>query len=394
MPFSFKKRLAGSSEAPKEVSIYEFFSVFQEFQCRRLALEVCINMIANAVGKCEFKTFFRGKEVRGAEYYLWNVEPNINQSSSEFLHKLICRLYLDNEALVIATEQTSCAEMLAVADSFVPGPQHPEKENVYSDITVGDFTYAKTFAESEVIHIRLNERSVTRALNALYDCFERLAASAIKAYTWGSGIHLKAKINQIAEGDDGYAANFKKLLDETIRPWVEQDNGVLPEFENYSYDAMYQSRQAPDSKDVRSLFADIFSFTARCLHIPPVLIMGDVADTQDAVQRWLTTCIDPLCYNLEENINRKRYGYLDWREGSYLQIDTTNIQHFDLFVNAANVEKLIGSGCFSINRVLEAAGMPKINQPWADQHWLTLNIGAVEAAAKAAENLEKGGSNG
>ena len=63
-------------------------AIAAEVAVRELALSVCINMIAGAVGRCEFQTFREGKPVREREYYLWNVEPNINQNSSAFLHEL------------------------------------------------------------------------------------------------------------------------------------------------------------------------------------------------------------------------------------------------------------------------------------------------------------------
>lgn len=72
-------------------------------------------MIGNAVGKCDFKTYKEGKEFKGAEAYLWNIEPNINQNSTMFINKLITKLYLHNEALVIATKGLDGTERLAIA---------------------------------------------------------------------------------------------------------------------------------------------------------------------------------------------------------------------------------------------------------------------------------------
>ena len=105
--------------------------------------------------------------------------------------------------------------------------------------------------------------------------------------------------------------------------------------------------------------------------------------------RWLTTCIDPLCDQLSEEINRKRYGFSEWKDGTYLQIDTSAILHFDLFGNAANIEKLIGSAAFCVNDVLDAAGMPKINEPWANQHFVTKNFETLDGAMRRIDG--KGG---
>ena len=108
--------------------------------------------------------------------------------------------------------------------------------------------------------------------------------------------------------------------------------------------------------------------------------------------RWLTTCIDPLCDQLQEEITRKRYGFENWRKGNFLQIDTSSIVHFDMFANATNIEKLIGSGAYSIDDVREAAGMQPINEDWSTKHFLTLNISTIEKAAQAAEgNTTEGG---
>ena len=85
----------------KEVSCQELFEAAQEYQVRELSFWVCVNMVANALSRCEFKTFQNSKETYGQEHYLWNIEPNINQNSTAFLHKLVARLFQDNEVLII-----------------------------------------------------------------------------------------------------------------------------------------------------------------------------------------------------------------------------------------------------------------------------------------------------
>ena len=71
-----------------------------EYQIRELCFWTCVNFIANAIGRCELKTYVDGAENRGREYYLWNIEPNTNQSSSAFWHKAIAKLFEENEALI------------------------------------------------------------------------------------------------------------------------------------------------------------------------------------------------------------------------------------------------------------------------------------------------------
>ena len=72
-----------------------------------------------------------------------------------------------------------------------------------------------------------------------------------------------------------------------------------------------------------------------------MLVNGKIEGTQDANTRFLTNCIDPLCDQIQEEITRKRYGYNAWKAGDYVRMDSASILHFDMFANAANVEKLV-----------------------------------------------------
>ena len=136
------------------------------------------------------------------------------------------------------------------------------------------------------------------------------------------------------------------------------------------------------------MIEDIFDFTARGFLIPAVLVRGSVEGTADANTRFLTNCIDPLADQLQEEINRKRYGYDAWHRGDFLRIDTSSIIHFDMFANAANVEKLVGSGAYTINDVRRAANQAEINEPWADEHFMTLNISTMSEATRNLSTQE------
>lgn len=395
MGFSIREWLVGKlgTLTQRNVSVQELLGAAQEVCIRELAFAACVNMVANAVGRCEFKTYRNGKPDKSEEYYLWNVEPNINQNSTDFLHKAVHQLFSTNELLIVPTRHRSGGAMLVIADDFTPPDVYPSKMNEYNDVVVGAFVYDKTFRENEVLHLRLNSRNIKPVIDAMYQSYHRLVSAAMSDFRWRNGKHLKVHVEQAAQGDDDFEKNFSKMINAQVRPFFNSDSAVLPEFDGYKYDTVGGGMAgSTPSRDIRALVDDIFDFTARGFCIPPVLLFGDVAGTQDAMTRWLTTGIDPLCDQLQEEIIRKRYGYDAWRAGSYLQIDTSSILHFDMFASAANIEKLIGSGAYCINDVRAAAGQPPIEAPWAQQHWLTLNISTIEATARAVNEKEKGGT--
>ena len=102
---NFFRWLRGSGTSPPqtvEVSCQELFEAAQEYQIRNLCFWICANMVANALGRCEFRTFRNHEEIQEREAYLWNVSPNVNQNSSAFLHKLVARLlWMDILRLII-----------------------------------------------------------------------------------------------------------------------------------------------------------------------------------------------------------------------------------------------------------------------------------------------------
>lgn len=375
----------------EEVTCKELFEAAQDLQIRELCFWTCVNMVANAMGRCEFRTFRGGNEIREKEYYLWNISPNVNQNSTVFMHKLISKLYLDNEALIVNTLPRDGMDALVVADSWDNQNELPSRQNEYRGVTVGNYQFQYPMYESQVLHLRLNHKDIRPVINGLYQSYYKLVYAAMRAYTWNNGQHWKVHVNQIAQGKEGWAQSFQEMIKSQLKPFFESDGAVLPEFDGYTYEKVGENNSSGNTRDIRSLVDDIFDFTARGLLMPPVLINGSVEGTADANARFLTNCIDPICDQLQEEITRKRYGYDAWARGDYIKIDSSAILHFDIFENAANVEKLVGSGAYTINDVRRAANQAPINEDWANQHYMTLNIAAMSETTRPIGG-QKGGN--
>lgn len=368
----------------REVITKELCEAAQEYQIRELCFWICVNMIANAMGRCEFRTYRNGKEVQEQEYYLWNIEPNANQNSTAFLHKLIAKLYMENEALVVGTAKRNGEESLIVADSFDDPEEYPIRQREYTGVTSGNMTFRKTFRESDVLHLKLNHTNMRPIIDGMYQAYYKLADAAIRNYEYNTGQHWKVTVSSIAAGADGFKEDFAKMIQDQVKPFFESNGAILPEFEGYKYEDVGK-HGGGDTRDIKNIVEDIFDFTARAMLIPAVLINGKIEGTKDANTRFLTNCIDPLCDQLQEEIIRKRYGYEAWKNGDFVRVDSSSIVHFDIFGNAANIEKLVGSGAYTINDVRRAANEPRINEPWADKHFMTLNIAEVNQVTKPLE---------
>lgn len=396
-PFRWLRTAVGTSKI-EEVTCRELLGAAEDYWARELAFNTCVNLIANAIGRCDFRTYQNGEEVREREHWLWNYDPNVNQNSTQFFHKLVYRLYSDNEALIVSVRRRDGMDALAVADSWqIPDPQ-VTRQDVYKGVTVGQLTFEKTFRAEDVIHLQLNHCNVKPVLDGLGASWMKLVSAAMNNYIWANGQHWKVTVSQMAAGREGWMEEFQQMVEKQIKPFLTSAVAVLPELEGYKYEEMGRATEAQrDAAHIKSMVQDVMDFTANAFLIPPVLLRGQVEGIADANSRFLTSCIDPLADQLSEEITKKRYGYDAWKKGSFLRVDTSAIQHFNLFDLAPNIEKLIGSG-YSYNDVQRAAGGQEIDEPWANEHFLTKNFARAEELLNGEEsnsngtNSEGGGS--
>lgn len=354
--------------------IDEYALVVGDIYIREMAFWSATNLMANAISKCEFKTYLKGDEVKKQEYYLWNIEPNKNQNSSAFLHKLIAQLYRHNECLII--EQNG---QLIVADSYLK-KEYALYEDTFTQVTIKDFTFNKTFKQSEVLFFQLNEVNMRNVVNGLYSSYAKLITYSMNVYQKSKGTKGIFKYDTVPVAGTPEREVFDKLINEKISKWLNSDNAALPLGRGQEWKENEKKTYAGEStRDIKAMIDDIYDFTARSYGIPPVLLKGDLGNVGDnVVDVLLTFAVDPLIDTLQEEINRKRTGYLNYSQGTYLEIDSKAIKHIDLLSVSTAIDKLIASGAFCINDIRRLVGEQIIDEPWAWQHWITKNYSSVE----------------
>ncbi len=379
------KKLGGSAPVNGDVRAYadEYALLAGDVFIREMAFLSAVNLIAKSISKCEFKTFVNNKETRGGEYYLWNVEPNQNQNSSEFIQKWIFTLYRKNECLIIENKGK-----LFVADSFFKTP-YALYDDIFTQVTVKDFTFSRSFAQSEVLYFKLCDSDIQQVIAGLYESYSKLIAYSMKAYQKSRGTKGIFEYDTLPVAGTEERKFFDALINDKIKAWLNGDNAALPLGQGQKWNELQHKTYSSEStRDIKAQIEDVCDFTANSIGIPPVLLRGDVQGTSDAVDRLLTFCIDPLVDMLSEEINRKRNGYTAFTAGTYLKIDTKQIKHVDLLSVATAIDKLIGSGAFCVNDIRLLCGEEIINEPWAWAHFITKNYMPFE---EALNPVNKGG---
>ncbi|EDS77260.1 phage portal protein, HK97 family [Clostridium botulinum C str. Eklund] len=355
-----------------------------QLEIEAFAISSAVSFIANAISKCEFKTYIDGNEVKGDEYYLWNIEPNKNQNSSQFLQELISKLLLNNECLVIESNG-----QLIIADSFNQR-EYALVENIFENVSRKDFTFKRSFKMSEVLYFKYSNDDVQVLLSNLLKGYNNLLNMAIGKYRRSGGRKGILDIDATATGNKDFQTKFDDLMNNKFKRYFEAENAVLPLEKGYKYDEKNgdgNKKSTSEIVDISTITKEVFERVAQSLKIPPALLRGDIADVGKITENFLTFCIDPITDILSEEVNRKRYGKSSFLKGSYMKIDTTCIRHIDIFSVSEAFDKLIASGGYSIDELRIKAGDTDLNEDWSKKHWMTKNYSDIENV-KGGENVE------
>lgn len=339
---------------------------------KELATACAVNMIANTLAKCEFRTFIKNEPQKKAEYYLWNYEPNPNENSSDMIQKFITNLCYDNEALMVEMNGS-----IYVADLFTRR-QYAFSEDVFSNITVGNMTLQRSYTAKEVIYMELNNIDVRRRLEGSYSSYGKIVAKSIRDMIRSNGQKGILDIDAQTSAQPDFTQKLQTLMNENFKSFFGASNAVLPLTNGYKYTDITKSASSPTPADLNERINYEFELAGRAFRIPKALMLGDVSDVEKITKNFLTFAIDPLCEKLGEEITRKRYGVKQFIKGNYVDINTNCIQHIDVFEQSADAEGLLRSGLYCIDELRTKLGDTALKTEWSQKHYITKNYTEAE----------------
>lgn len=339
------------------------------------AILSAINLIAGCISKCEFRTFWDGKEIQGAEYYTWNIEPNRNQNSSQFWNEVVSKLLYYNECLVV-----EIGGQLIIADDYSI-TENAVTESYFTNVSRGTITFRKTFMMSEVLYFKNYDTDIRRLLSSLFAGYNDLISRAVDKYNKSGGRKGILKVDSTAFGNEEAKKRYEDLMNNRFKTYFNAENAVLPLFNGYEYTEQSKeesNRYSSEISNIATITKEAFQKVAQAFKIPLPLLLGDIADVEKVTDNFLTFCIDPLADLITEEIVRKRYGQEEFAKGRLLDVDTTSIKHIDLFSIANSFDKLVACGGYSIDELRRKARDSEIGEEWSQRHWMTKNYQHIE----------------
>lgn len=362
--------------------------ILNQLVFKELALFIGISYIANTLSKCEFKVYDEGKEVKDKLYWILNISPNPNQSSSQFINKFVEEYYYHGHSLVVQN-----GENLHCADSFDIDDTNPLKENTFFNVTFNCHQIKKKHKASEVFYFKLDNQPVKSLIDSLYMQYGEVISQALKAYKQSNGTKYKMIIDNYKAGDATFNKIYNEVLKEQLKTFVDNDNAVYPQFKGIDLQE-FKSANTKDSGDIIAIRKEIFEVVAQALKIPLPMMYGNITNMNEIVKVYLSYCIDPLADMISEEITRKYFTFEEWQKGSKVVIDTSCINHVDLLEVAQAIYNAIGSGAVNIDDIRTRLGMEELDTPFSKQYWLSKNFVPAEDMMNGSDNSVKGGEMG
>jgi HK97 family phage portal protein len=351
-----------------------------ELYYKELAIYTASSLIGNAISRSEIKCFVGGVPQKNADYFLLNVSPNKNETSSIFWHKVINKVIRTGEALVIeATGKLYCA------DSYVVQNERPILGDIYSGVTVGNFSFNKTFTQDDSYRFRLDDVNVKMLVDGMYEEYGKIMSAAAKSFKSTNGQKYKIHIEGVKSGDAEFEKEFEEQISEQLKSYIQSENAVYPEFDGYTLEPDKNTAKSAD--DFLKLKSDLMSTVAAAFHIPESMMTGNITNMADIVGSFLSFGVDPYADMISEALN-KRGGIENYIKGNTYMVDTGRIHHRDIFNIASGVSNLISSGTFCIDEAREELGRAPLNTAWSRKHFITKNFEEIEKFLKTPEGGE------
>lgn len=350
---------------------------------KMLAIYIATSYIANALSGCEIKVVKHGEEVHDLLYYRLNVSPNPNMSGAQFVNDVVSRLCLESECLVVNHR-----------DNFYPATAfsyelRPLKDTLFRGVVVEDQQLTKTYKASDAYFFKLENKKVRSLINSLYDDYSKLISAAIEGFKQGHGRKFKLKLDNVKAGDETFAENYEKVVKQQLKDFMENENAVYPQYAGYDLEEM-KHEAAGSSDDILAMRKEVFDLVAQAYKIPISMMYGNTNNTSEVLNQFLTFAVDPIAKMMSDELTRKSFTYDEWVSGSRVLVDTKSIKHTDVFEVADKVDKLISSGVFSVDDVLNTLGYSPLNSEFSSAHWVTKNYALAE---EALTNITEGGEN-
>lgn len=347
---------------------------------KKMALETCINFIGRAISQSDFRILKNGKRQYDDWHYLLNVRPNTDQSAADFWQDFIYKLILDNEVLVVLTDDND----LLIADSFYR-QEYAVYPDVFSEVTVKEYTFKRTFQMNEVIHMTYNNEKLTCFMDGMFSDYANLFSRMIETMMLSNQIRGTVNLESTQSLDEKNKSKLQNFIDELYSSFRKNVIALVPKLKGFDYNEVANgSNNGKSIDELTKLKRDLVNDVANILGIPISLVHGEMAEYETAIKAFLKFCVNPLSKKIQDELNAKLMDKKAYLNGT--KIEVKGIVEKSVLENSEAVDKLVASGAFTRNEVRELFGQERVDNPVLDEFLVTKNYTSAEGGEKNEGN--------
>ncbi|MGN4715623.1 phage portal protein [Bacillus cereus] len=334
---------------------------------KRLAIDTCVSFLGRTISQSEFRVR-NGKAFKKDElYYRLNVRPNKNMTASTFWERFVRKLIYDNECLVIQADDGD----LLIADGF----QHNEYavfEDTFTDVRVKDYTFKRSFKQSEVIHLKYRNDKLSPLIDGLFADYGDLFGRILNSQKRKNQVRGTVDMEMTGSKNEENLAKLQKFIDDMYQAFGNKDFAIVPQQKGINYNEIYNGvANGPSVEEINKVTNGFLNQVAMAIGIPIALIYGEMADVEKQTKNYMLFTVRPLLKKLSDEANVKFFEMSEYLLGRKIEVKAVSYQSiFDL---ATSIDKLISSSAFTGNEIRTEVDYEESDDPNLNIHHITKN---------------------
>lgn len=362
------------------------------------ALHKVSNYVGRGVSKAKF--VLKGPDAQRLSYWLYklNVEPNPNQTASQFLGEIGKAMIEDGEVMIVAYKGN-----LYVADSYSKEEESLEG-NKYHVTSIQGMTFDGVFESDDVILLKNENDSLNNYLEKLWADYGELLGRVINRQKTANQIRFtftqpKNKIREMAqEAADGERkeSNQQRFFNRVVKK-IKTDSVVgIPLGDKGSY-AEFSSKGTGTGRvtfidDIDGLLTQYVDDVCQVVGLSPALLHGELADNQKNYEMAIEAVFEPILRKFIDGLQRAIFSEEEYQRGNRVKV--TGLHQYNLFDVATSGDKLIAAGLAMADEIREEIGLEPLPNGLGQRLYITKNYleMRVEGGTKEHEGNRNQGS--
>lgn len=357
------------------------------------AIQHAVDLIAKTISKSEIKIYRKDpsdkkiKAIKNGEYYRLNVKPNDNEEATSFFYGVLTKYLLEEDALIVNfNDQLYLADSYNVSSSLL-------SPKVYKNVQISDndgniLTFNHTFSSDEIIRLNLKSSQIKESLDDYYTELGKLLGIASSRYKLTNHLKFRLKLPgsqpRIKDPVTNKEMDYSEYKAKITKGLFDEEDAVILLSETFGLEKI-DFGEISNSDEWSSLEKKWSDKVAMSFNIPLDIFYGNKTDKSTSTTDFITFGVLPHLQIFEDGLNAKIISKDDYLNGECIKVNRLNMIHKDILDSATNIDKLFADG-YSHNEINEFVGLQKLDEKWADEHYITKNYENVNITLKGGED--------